>query len=151
MFQGGGWRAGGWLGLITAGALWIPFVEPALFENNFSMLIQQIGTVSDLVIESSSSSAVSAQLTPMPAVKSTIMASEADSTSMGQSLAVVPAEVPHLSASVRKAAEMDQLKALLLNSGNDAKRGFEVSSQKKSKTGLHGVRYFCCRTFVSTC
>ena len=139
MFQGGGWRAGGWLGLITAGALWIPFVEPAQFENNVSMLVQQIGTVSGLAVQSSASDAA-AQLAPMPAADSVVLAMLADdSVDNHQSLAVVPAEVPHLSANVRKAAEMDQLKALLLDSGDDAKRGFEVSSQKKSKTGLHGM------------
>ena len=137
MFQGGGWRAGGWLGLITAGALWIPFVEPAQFEYNFSMLVQQIGTVSGLVCHSCATAS-----TPMPAADSVILATAADgfdSVDNHQSLAVVPAEVPHLSANVRKAAEMDQLKTLLLDNGDDAKRGFEVSSQKKSKTGLHGM------------
>jgi hypothetical protein len=141
MFQTGGWRAGGWLGLITAGALWIPFVEPTQFENNIGMLIQQIGTVSGLAIESSSSGAAEAvvQLTPMPAADFEVSATAVDLDSVDRSLAVVPAEVPHLSANVRKAAEMDQLKALLLDDGDDAKRGFEVSSQKKSKTGLHGM------------
>ena len=136
-----GWRAGGWLELITAGALWVPFVEPAQFENNFSMLVQQIGAVSGLAVESSLSGAEAvAQLTPMPAADSMVSATDSlDSADGHQSLAVVPAEVPHLSANVRKAAEMDQLKASLLDDDDDAKRGFEVSSQKKSKTGLHGT------------
>eukprot|EP01048_Picozoa_sp_COSAG05_P005356 COSAG05_NODE_315_length_11604_cov_8.336375_6_plen_1129_part_00 len=45
LMEGGGWKASGWLGLLTAGSLWTPLHEEASFENNVQMLHGQIQQV----------------------------------------------------------------------------------------------------------
>ena len=45
MMAGGGWRAGGWLGLLTAGALWTRLSGEADFEENVGQLHGQIQKV----------------------------------------------------------------------------------------------------------
>ena len=42
MMEGGGWKASGWLGLVTAGALWTPLHEAANFEENVRQLHGQV-------------------------------------------------------------------------------------------------------------
>ena len=42
MMQGGGWVAGGWLGLLTAGILWTPMHDPSTLEENVDGLVRQI-------------------------------------------------------------------------------------------------------------
>ena len=37
-----GWTASGWLGIVTAGALWTPFYAQTNFDNNLRSLIQQV-------------------------------------------------------------------------------------------------------------
>jgi hypothetical protein len=45
VMQGGGWTASGWLGLLTAGALWTPLHDLACFEANVHALHAQIEQV----------------------------------------------------------------------------------------------------------
>ena len=40
--NGRSWKAGGWLGIITAGCLWTPLYDPASYATNVPMLLQQI-------------------------------------------------------------------------------------------------------------
>ena len=42
MMEGGGWRPSGWLGLITAGSLWVPLSDESQFEENIRQLYGQI-------------------------------------------------------------------------------------------------------------
>jgi hypothetical protein len=42
LMEGGGWRASGWLGLLTAGSLWVPLYEDASFAENVRQLHGQI-------------------------------------------------------------------------------------------------------------
>eukprot|EP01051_Picozoa_sp_SAG22_P004182 SAG22_NODE_218_length_14885_cov_24.733699_3_plen_893_part_00 len=42
IMEGGGWQASGWLGLLTAGALWVPLHEEADFEQNVRQLHTQL-------------------------------------------------------------------------------------------------------------
>ena len=42
LVQGEGWRATGWLGLLTAGSLWISLFDEASFESNVRQMHGQI-------------------------------------------------------------------------------------------------------------
>ena len=42
VMEGGGWKASGWLGLVTAGSLWTPLYEAADFEENVRQLQGQL-------------------------------------------------------------------------------------------------------------
>ena len=44
MMEGGSWRAGGWLGILTAGSLWTRLHEESSFEDDIRQL--QVGQAS---------------------------------------------------------------------------------------------------------
>ena len=42
MVEAGGWRATGWLGLLTAGSLWVRMSDETAFDENVHQLYSQI-------------------------------------------------------------------------------------------------------------
>jgi hypothetical protein len=151
MYQGGEWRAGGWLGLITSGALWVPMNDTMPFEQSVELLSDQIHKTSGGALGLGDAPASGAVLpvsaTPVETV-ATVLATESPPPLKGSNagslpeLASLPADCPHLSENTRVASEMHSLKELLLTSGGEAK-SLEVSSQKSlqksSKVGAHGM------------
>jgi hypothetical protein len=142
MYQGGGWRAGGWLGLITSGALWVAMNDTTPFDESVEMLTLQIekasGGALGLSDTPASEAVLSAPATPVVATESPASLMASDSGSLPE-LALLPADCPHLSENTRVVTEMYTLKELLLTGGGEAK-SLEVSSQKRSsKVGAYGM------------
>eukprot|EP01047_Picozoa_sp_COSAG01_P028404 COSAG01_NODE_1906_length_8932_cov_6.105263_7_plen_1049_part_00 len=135
MYQGGGWRAGGWLGLITSGALWVAMNDTTSFDESVEMLTLQIEKASGGALGLSDTPASEAVLS---APATPVVATESPAGSLPE-LALLPADCPHLSENTRVVTEMYTLKELLLTGGGEAK-SLEVSSQKRSsKVGAYGM------------
>lgn len=153
---------------MTAGMLWVPFIESDTFEQSLAMLLEQVltsncrgvvlcGTCSCSGIEGSAppTEQVSKYYTAANGVAGAAPAPRlADATesggdvmrtvvagdddSPGSGLAELPAEVPHLAANVRLTDDMVTLKTLVLAADDGEASKLEVSSQK-SRIGAHGM------------
>ena len=125
--EGGGWTASGWLGLLTAGALWTPLFDESNFESNIHTLHGQIEKVlrqtsadgfgeieSDSVAPSFDEATeelvrLRENLTPTPQHSAAVAISDASD------LAIIPAGVPKLPVQFQSTEKIQELTRLVLS------------------------------------
>jgi hypothetical protein len=161
--QGGGWRASGWLGLLTAGALWTPMHDHATFSADVANLVK-------MVVQATASNAASLNA-EATAAAATVGKAEPDGDDDGATvaglrreldqlrvelsahaasthatnvdgLAVLPGEVPVLRDNLATTPGMLSAKQTLLASSASS-RGLAISSKNQpaagSKLGTFGM------------
>ena len=116
------YSASGWLGILTAGALWTPLFDPAAFEEGVELLVRQIHkAVGDSAHEEEeeqqpfSIEDVKGELERMRAADS-VPASGHGASAASAAGARLPAVVPGLPLGLRVTTEMKQLLSYLVNS-----------------------------------
>eukprot|EP01052_Picozoa_sp_SAG31_P012611 SAG31_NODE_742_length_12424_cov_16.082353_2_plen_206_part_00 len=138
--KGREYQASGWLGLITAGTLWVPLWDPKTFDSGVDMLAQQICMmVSDENLDE--------QLHDGPSILFTLddvrgeldrlRVTMDDSVDMRTSGANqdgpcrLPAGVPQLPSGLRVSLEMQRLAKKLLSTTSGSKLGFHGMVRSK--------------------
>jgi hypothetical protein len=142
------WRASGWLGILTAGALWVPLHDEAVFEQGVDALFGQISKLAPAAaaqLVSPDATSLAELRTELDKLRSDLrrghQKDEDSDTEGSRVLASLPAEVPVLPSTFRATAEMQSLKALLLGEpGSDMSQTMTVTSQPKS-TGRVGTNH----------
>ena len=150
MMEGGGWKASGWLGLLTAGALWVPLYEDANFETNVRQLHGQLmktiagssAAFADEDEESEDAIAVMASSTEaieelerlreaqVVASQRMVAAVMADPTQP----ATIPAGVPKLPARFQSTEQIRELTRLVLSTSED-----DLSMSRVGFWGMGGI------------
>jgi hypothetical protein len=126
------WKAGGWLGICTAGLLWTPLYDDTMFANH-------IGSVCDRVSKYFRPGGAVAAASPVKAEREVKAVREdldrlkenlrdedtdQDNGSAETGLATLPAEVPLLPVAFRRNPEMVELKAKVLDPQSGSRIGF---------------------------
>eukprot|EP01051_Picozoa_sp_SAG22_P004184 SAG22_NODE_218_length_14885_cov_24.733699_5_plen_1447_part_00 len=128
IMEGGGWQASGWLGLLTAGALWVPLHEEADFEQNVrqlhTQLLKTIGSSAAFAAEDGDTVAAVASSTEAieelerlreeqaaPSSQSTVSAALADPSQPAN----IPAGVPKLPVRFQATEQIRELTRLVLS------------------------------------
>ena len=150
IMEGGGWTASGWLGLLTAGALWTPLFDESNFESNIRKLHGQI----ELVLRQTSaddfdeigSDCVAAtfdeateelgrlreNLTKTPQSFAKIIAADASD------LAIIPAGVPKLPVQFQSTEKIQELTRLVLSTS-----AADMSMPRVGFFGMGGTLILC--------
>jgi hypothetical protein len=125
-----GWKAGGWLGIVTAGCLWTPFFDETKFTSNLESLVQQLthhrpemsGESTDDDDDYEEAFSLSDRQKELSRLQEDITGVVKDDGSKGFKL---PANVPDLPSALMITSEMRQLHKLLTGSQDTAdKVGF---------------------------
>ena len=149
LMEGEGWRASGWLGLLTAGSLWTPLYEDLNFEENVRGLCGQIqkklllvasdveqmaadASLHDEQLASRSEAEAKEELERLradiaPAAKSSGLSLLADPSQ----LATIPAGVPKLPTRFQPTTQIRQLTELVLST--------KARDMLKSRVGFYGM------------
>ena len=146
MMEGGGWKASGWLGLLTAGSLWVPLHEEADFETNVRQLHGQLMKTTaafdledpeedDLAMASASSSEAVEELerlreAQVVSSQSTAAAVLADPTQP----ATMPAGVPKLPGRFQSTEQIRELTRLVLSTTEE-----DLSMSRVGFWGMGGI------------
>lgn len=152
MMQGGGWKQSGWLGILTAGALWVPMHDEAMHDEGILGLLSQIDKVQppptapalasgggeeEALATSAgadepaadSVSSLRAELDRLRAELQSGAHDREDGGSKGSELAGLPAEVPELPGTFRFTMDMQALKTLLLQAPAEAGGGATATAE----------------------
>ena len=141
LMEGDGWKASGWLGLVTAGSLWVPLHEEASFEENVRMLHGQLLKIvgedgadvdaaeesDSLVLPHEAKEELERLRESHEAAQSTVSMVLADPTQP----ATIPAGVPKLPARFHATREIQTLTRLVLSTS--------PSDMAKSRVGFFGM------------
>jgi hypothetical protein len=142
------WQATGWLGILTAGALWVPLHNQSAFEGGVDNLFDQIQKVAISRLEAKphahanthtptegSNATLSALRSELNQLRLTMaqQQSETDVDVQTSAFAPVPAEVPQLPSTFRFTMDMQELKTLLLQGGSETSRTVTLSSQQTTE------------------
>jgi hypothetical protein len=142
MMQGGGWRASGWLGLLTAGALWTRLTDESAFDENVWQLHGQIEKVIGATAHVEEVASDEAVASPSEAkeeldrLRDTLQQPDAK-TSVATVLAdpsqpaTIPAGVPKLPAMFQSTEQIAELTRLVLSS--------RAADMKMSRVGFFGM------------
>jgi hypothetical protein len=145
------WRASDWLGILTAGALWVPLHDEASIEKDIDVLYGQLLKLAPEVSFSASSDEAfqeSFTLSEMRAEldnlrKEIHSTQNSDGTPEGDKVATLPAEVPTLPVTFRFTADMYSLKRLLMSKassdGNTQDQTMSVTSQPSDSSHRVGA------------
>lgn len=138
MMEGGGWRPSGWLGLITAGSLWVELSDESQFDENVRQLHAQIQGVvgaamadAEEVSDEGIASATEAQeeLARLRENLETKVESQAAAVAAladPSKPATLPAGVPHLPARFRATEQIHELTRLVLSTSTSDMRMHRV-------------------------
>lgn len=146
MMEGGGWRASGWLGLVTAGALWTSLHDPSSFDDNVRALHAQIERImqSDTANDAVESVDVGSPL-PHEATEELrrlrddlTLTSETHGTTDASIIVSdstqptsLPAGIPQLPPNFRTTNQVEELLQIVLSTSAD--------SLAKPRIGFHGT------------
>ena len=145
LMEGGGWRAGGWLGLLTAGSLWVPLFEDANFAENVRQLHGQIVKVVGAGLAEELEEVSEAVASPSEAIeelerlredldsKMEAVASGGGKTGLADPSqpAIIPAGVPKLPAKFQPTQPIKELIRLVLST--------EASDMAMPRVGWWGM------------
>ena len=151
------WQASEWLGLVTAGSLWVPLHDPSTRDQGMQSVIEQIKlavpTIAKEVLQDSGVASTSAESEDVHALSSELEAlrkelaqavtqslnknTDVDEASTEAQLAAVPAMVPALSLNCRPTPDMEKLKAMLISADGHSSTTTSVTSEK-NKVGALG-------------
>jgi hypothetical protein len=140
-----GWRASAWLGIVTAGALWVPIHDGGSFEKDIDSLFGQL----EKLVPSATSPALATDAEVNGTSSLASLRAELDKlrkdlqqgqlqtdAEPGNELAAVPAEVPELPSTFRFTLDMEELKALLLSepgaADDEVPQTMSVTSQART-------------------
>lgn len=146
MMAGDGWRASGWLGLLTAGALWTSLYDESTFDDNVQAVRGQIQQImeSDSVEDNSAENVEDGSLSPNEATEELARLRD-DLTVTSQTHTSAPAIVSHdplhpatLSAGVpklpprfRATEQIEELTRLVLSTS--------ATDLARSRVGFYGM------------
>jgi hypothetical protein len=138
MIQGGGWKASGWLGLVTAGSLWTPLHQEADFEENVRQLhgqvIKFIGETDQSDIDSLDVDWVDEAKEELERLRETQTVAQSTVSMVladPSQPATIPAGVPKLPARFHATSEIDYLSRLVLSTSSAA--------MEKPRVGFYGM------------
>eukprot|EP01048_Picozoa_sp_COSAG05_P021122 COSAG05_NODE_3791_length_1835_cov_1.131336_1_plen_549_part_01 len=157
--EGHGWNPSGWLGIVTAGALWIPLHKEDNFDRSVDSIVSQISqhaAASDGVVQIDSGSPArgsseTAEDVATAAARArsaldklrTEVDVDANITTREETetgLAFVPAQVPHLTDAFRWTPDMQRLKdRLLAEDGGSGESSTLAVSSVKARVGAFGM------------
>ena len=144
LMEGGGWKASGWHGLLTAGSLWVPLYEERDFEVNVRQLHGQLmktirnAAAAEEEDEEGEDEEEEGMVTAAAAIEELERLREAQTASRNRSvsvladpsgLATIPAGVPKLPARFQTTEQIRELARLVL-------------SPSEGTTAMHRVGFF---------
>jgi hypothetical protein len=128
MVEAGGWRATGWLGLLTAGSLWVRMSDETAFDENVHQLYSQIQTLVGSAVPSDLEEMSDAAVVTASEAKEELerlrddLVTKADFQSTGAAVlsdpsqpATIPAGVPKLPARFQSTEQITELARLVLS------------------------------------
>ena len=128
--RGRPWKASGWLGILTAGALYTPLYDRGTFAESVQNLLRQI-KVAVHVDQGAEDAGAAFSVGDLREELERLRADEAPDATRGvgaDGARALPAEIPVLPAGLRVSAEMRQLRRMLL-----------TPASAKVRLGLHGM------------
>lgn len=145
LMQGGGWKASGWLGLLTAGALWTPLYDDTLFEQNMNVLHQQLlkiiglgASEADNFIDSTPASLAEEAQEELSRLRDEVLVSDPLTSAVVMAdpsePATIPAGVPKLPARFRSTEQISELTRLVLSPSSE-----DMSLSRIGFFGMGGI------------
>jgi hypothetical protein len=140
------YQASGWLGIVTAGALWVPLYDAATFDTGIEQLVQQIkNTVPQEDLIDAEAGAAAEQLFTVDELRGELERLRADLEVAGAKTTRarlageagpcrLPAGVPSLPSGLRVSSEMRKLSSTLLSAMTGPRVGFHGMVRSHSTT-----------------